>query len=221
MSSFILDCERGRSIALEAGKTALACIDFQKDFLAPDGMAAARGAAVEHLGRAVPAAERVLAAARKAGVFVFHTREVYAPDLSDLNLYRRRYDSSVGAAGPLGRFLIRGERGSELVDSMRPLPDEPVIDKAGFSSFHQTTLDAILRKRGIEMLLITGVTTQCCVASTIRSAVDLGYGCVLLSDACAAYDPADHEATLRVMYSESDTLGWVSDSRRFIDTVGA
>lgn len=215
----LLDCERGRSIALDAGKTALACIDFQKDFMAADGMAATRGAAVERLNAALPGAQRALMAARRAGIFVFHTREIYAADLSDLNLYRTRYDSAVGAPGPLGRFLIRGERGSELLESMQPLPEEPVIDKAGFSAFHQTTLDAILRARGIETLLLTGVTTQCCVASTLRSAVDLGYGCVLLSDACAAYDPADHEATLRVMYSESDTLGWVSDSRRLSDAV--
>ena len=221
LSSFVLNCERDRSIVLDAGKTALACIDFQKDFLAADGMAATRGAAVEHLREALPGAQLALAAARKAGIFVFHTREVYTADLSDLNLYRRRYDTVVGAAGPLGRFLIRGERGSELVESMRPLPAEPVIDKAGFSAFHQTTLDTILRVRGIETLLITGVTTQCCVASTLRSAVDTGYGCVLLSDACAAYDPADHEATLRVMYSESDTLGWVSDSLRFSNAIQA
>lgn len=220
MISFVLDCERGRTITLDAGKTALACIDFQKDFLADDGWAAARGSAVANLQAALPGAQRALAAARKAGMFAFHTREVYFPDLSDLNLYRRRYDSAVGSAGPLGRFLVRGELGSEIVESMRPLAVEPIIDKAGFGAFQQTTLDGILRVRGIETLLITGVTTQCCVASTLRAAVDLGYACVLLSDACAAYDPADHEATLRVMYSESDTLGWVSDSRRFAAAVG-
>ena len=93
-----------------------------------------------------------------------------------------------------------------------------MIDKAGFSAFHRTSLDSILRERGIDTLLLTGVTTQCCVASTLRSAVDLGYYCVLLQDACAAYDPADHEATLRVIYSEDHTFGWVSDSLRFKDS---
>jgi nicotinamidase-related amidase len=97
---------------------------------------------------------------------------------------------------------------------MRPVAREPVIDKAGFSAFHQTTLDTMLRERGIDTLLFTGYTTQCCVASTLRHAVDLGYACVLLQDACAAYDPADHEATVRVMYSEGDNFGWVSDSQR-------
>ena len=219
MSSFILKCERERSGAFDPRRTALACIDFQEDFTSADGMAASRGAAVEHLNHAIPAAQRALKAARGAGIFVFHTREVYSPDLSDLNAYRRRYDTVIGKPGPLGRFLIRGERGSEIIDAMRPARDEPVIDKAGFSAFHQTTLDTILRVRGIDTLLLSGVTTQCCVASTLRSAVDLGYSCVLLQDACAAYDPADHEATVRVIYSESDTLGWVSDSRRLLDAI--
>ncbi|MBL8269275.1 cysteine hydrolase family protein [Steroidobacter sp.] len=219
MTSLILNCERGRSITLEPRKTALACIDFQKDFVAADGMAASRGASMESVNEAIPAAQRVLMTARNAGIFVFHTREVYAPDLSDLNAYRKRNDSAVGAAGPLGRFMIQGERGSDIVASMQPAPGEPVIDKAGFSAFHQTSLDTILRTRGIEVLLLTGVTTQCCVASTLRAAVDIGYSCVLLKDACAAYDPADHEATVRVIYSENDTFGWVSDSRRFMMSV--
>jgi nicotinamidase-related amidase len=219
LSSYILGCERDRSIALDRHRTALACIDFQEDFISAGGMAASRGAAVEHLSRAVPAAQRALKAARSAGIFVFHTREVYSPDLSDLNAYRRRYDGVIGKPGPLGRFLIRGERGSEIIAALRPAENEPVIDKAGFSAFHQTTLDMILRVRGIDTLILAGVTTQCCVASTLRSAVDLGYSCVLLQDACAAYDPADHEATVRVIYSESDTLGWVSDSRRFANAL--
>lgn len=209
-----LNCERGRTIALDPDRTALACIDFQRDFVSRDGMAAARGASLEPLLSALSAARVALDAARQLGMFVFHTREVYAPDLADLNRYRRQFDTIIGAAGPLGRFLVRGERGSDIVDEVQPRADEPVIDKAGFSSFHRTPLDAMLRERGIETLLLTGVTTQCCVASTLRSAVDLGYCCVLLQDACAAYDPADHEATLRVIYSENDTFGWVSDSTR-------
>jgi nicotinamidase-related amidase len=209
-----LKCEHGRTFALNPDKAALICIDFQRDFVARDGMAASLGSPVENLLSALAAARVALDVARQLGMFVVHTREVYAPDLSDLNANRRQSGSIVGVAGPLGRFLIRGERGSDLVDEVQPLAGEPVIDKAGFSSFHQTQLDKILRERGIETLLLTGVTTQCCVASTLRSAVDLGYCCVLLQDACAAYDPADHEATLRVIYSEDHTFGWVSDSTR-------
>ncbi|MFC4312755.1 cysteine hydrolase family protein [Steroidobacter flavus] len=213
-----LSCERGRTIALNPETTALVCIDFQRDFVSRDGMAAARGATVDRLLSATAAARVTLDVARQLGMFVCHTREIYAPDLSDLNRFRRKFDSIVGEAGPLGRFLIRGEPGSEIVDEMRPRADEPVIDKAGFSAFHQTSLENILSERRIETLLLTGVTTQCCVASTLRSAVDLGYCCVLLEDACAAYDPADHEATLRVIYSEGHTFGWVSDTTRFRDS---
>lgn len=209
-----LKCERERTFALNPAKTALVCIDFQRDFVARDGMAAASGDPVEPLLEALSAARVALDVARQLGVFVVHTREGYAPDLSDLNSNRKQSGSIVGAAGPLGRFLIRGEPGSDIVAEMQPLTGEAVIDKAGFSSFHRTRLDSMLRERGIETLLLTGVTTQCCVASTLRSAVDLGYCCVLLQDACAAYDPADHEATLRVIYSESNTFGWVSDTAR-------
>ncbi|WP_077032868.1 cysteine hydrolase family protein [Pelomonas sp. KK5] len=218
---FQLPCEQGRSIAIDPARTALACIDFQVDFVAPDGMGASRGLAVERLAAALPAAQRALAAARRAGVFVFHTREAYAPDLSDLNMYRRRFDSSIGTMGPLGRFLVRGERGTEILDSMKPQTGEPTIDKAGFNAFHNTALDTVLRVRGIETLLVMGFTTQCCVASTFRGGVDTGYCCVLLQDACAAFDPADHEATVRMTYSENHNFGWVSDSLRLETTLAA
>lgn len=219
MSRIALSCERGRSIALDPARTALACIDFQVDFVLPEGRAAQAGADVGPLAAAVPAAQRALQAARGAGLFVFFTRECYAPDLSDLNHFRRQYDSAIGSPGPLGRFLVKGEPGTEILPAMRPVAREPVIDKAGFSAFHQTTLDTVLRVRGIDTLLLAGFTTQCCVASTLRSAVDHGYACVLLQDACAAYDPADHEATLRVIYSENHNFGWVSDSQRLADAL--
>ena len=214
MTLLTLACERGRSIQIDPRKTALACIDFQADFLAADGMNASRGLNVKYLAQALAPARRVLDAARAAGVFVFHTREAYAPDLSDLNLFRRQYDTIIGQRGPLGRFLVRGEEGTRIVETMQPIDGEPVIDKAAFSAFHQTTLDTILRVRGIETLLLTGITAQCCVASTLRSAVDHGYSCVLLEDATSAFEFADIEATINVIYSENDNFGWVSDSER-------
>lgn len=219
MARIKLSCERGRSIELDTARTALGCIDFQADFVLPEGRAGALGAPIEALLAALPNARRALAAAREAGLLVFFTRECYAPDLSDLNAFRRRYDLAIGSSGPLGRFLIKGERGTEIIPDLRPTDREPVIDKAGFSAFHQTTLDTVLRVRGIDTLLLMGYTTQCCVASTLRHAVDLGYACVLLEDACAAYDPADHEATVRVMYGEGDNFGWVSDSSRLADAL--
>lgn len=219
MARITLSCERGRSIELDTERTALACIDFQADFVLPEGRAGALGIPVEPLVAAIPAAQRALAAARDAGMLVFFTRECYAPDLSDLNAFRRKHDLAIGSSGPLGRFLVKGERGTEIIADLRPADGEPVIDKAGFSAFHQTPLDTVLRVRGIETLLLMGYTTQCCVASTLRQAVDLGYACVLLQDACAAYDPADHEASVRVMYSEGDNFGWVSDSVRVAGAV--
>jgi nicotinamidase-related amidase len=176
---------------------------------------------IEALMAAIPAAQRALSTAREAGLLVFFTRECYAPDLSDLNSFRRQNDLAIGSPGPLGRFLVKGERGTEIIPDLRPTDREPVIDKSGFSAFHQTTLDTVLRVRGIDNLLLMGYTTQCCVASTLRHAVDLGYACVLLKDACAAYDPADHEATVRVMYGEGDNFGWVSDSRRLANALHA
>ena len=219
MARIKLSCERGRSIELDTARTALGCIDFQADFVLPEGRAGALGSPIEPLVAAIPAAQRALAAARDAGMLVFFTRECYAPDLSDLNAFRRKNDLVIGSPGPLGRFLVRGERGTEIIPHLLPADGEPVIDKAGFSAFHQTTLDTVLRVRGIDTLLLMGYTTQCCVASTLRQAVDLGYACVLLQDACAAYDPADHDATVRVMYSEGDNFGWVSDSARLADAV--
>lgn len=221
MKSISLSCERGRSIELDPARTALACIDFQVDFVLPEGRAGALGLRTTELLGALPAAGRSLSAGREAGFFIVHTRECYAPDLSDLNPFRHKHDKAIGSPGPLGRFLVRGEAGTEIVPALRPAAREPVIDKAGFSAFHQTALDAMLRARGIETLLLMGFTTQCCVASTLRAAVDLGYACVLLQDACAAYDREDHEATLRVVYGEGDNFGWVSDSLRLVDSVRA
>jgi biuret amidohydrolase len=219
MARIKLSCERGRSIELDTARTALGCIDFQADFVLPEGRAGALGSPIEALMAAIPAAQRALSAAREAGLLVFFTRECYAPDLSDLNSFRRQNDLAIGSLGPLGRFLVKGERGTEIIPELRPTDREPVIDKAGFSAFHQTTLDTVLRVRGIDTLLLMGYTTQCCVASTLRQAVDLGYACVLLKDACAAYDPADHEATVRVVYSEGDNFGWVSDSQRLANAL--
>ncbi len=214
MACLVLACEQGRSILLDPQRTALGCIDFQADFVLATGMSASRGMAVAHLAAALPAAARALQAARAAGMLVFHTREAYAPDLSDLSRSRRRNDTIVGAQGPLGRFLIRGEAGSEIVAPMRPIEGEPVLDKAGFNAFHRTALDTVLRAREIETVLLMGFTTQCCVSSTLRGAVEYGYQCVLLQDASAAYDPLDHQASVRVIYSEHHNFGWVSDSLR-------
>jgi nicotinamidase-related amidase len=213
-------CEYGLQYEFEPARTALLSIDFQRDFLETGGMCAARGLPVGNLARILPRSARILASARQLGLMIIHTRECYAPDLSDMNAYRRHRDTIIGQQGPLGRFLIRGEPGTEIVTTMAPLPGEPVFDKASFDSFYGTRLDATLRERGITHLILMGITTQCCIASTLRGAVDHGYFNLLLADCCAAYDPAHHEATVSVIYSENHTFGWVSDAARWHAATG-
>ena len=213
-------CERGQLYEFEAGSAGLLCVDYQTDFLSERGMCASRGLPVAALGRVLQPSQAVLAAARRKGLFVAHMRESYSADLSDLNAFRSARDKIIGAPGPLGRFLIRGERGTEIVSAMAPRPSEPVIDKAGFNGFHATVLDELLRSRGVSHLLIMGITTQCCISSTLRGAVDHGYFPLVVADCCAAWDEQDHLASLRVIYSENHQFGWVSDSARVLAALG-
>jgi nicotinamidase-related amidase len=209
-------CEQDQSYEFTPERTTLLCIDYQRDFLTKEGLCAERGLPIERLNRTLAPASKVLKAAREAGIAVIHTRECYAPDLSNLNAFRRERDTIIGAPGPLGRFLIRGEQGTIIVDEMAPRPSEPLIDKPGFSAFYGTELDALLKKAGISHMVIIGVTTQVCVASTLRATVDHGYFPLLLADCCAAWDDRDHDATIRVIFQENHQFGWVSDSERFL-----
>lgn len=212
-----INCEHAQTYGFTPSTAVLLCVDFQLDFLSPQGFCAAQGLPVNDLRRAVMPAGRVLSGARRAGITIVHTRECYAADLSDLNDFRRIRDPVIGARGPLGRFLIRGEAGTQHIPELAPHPTELVVDKAGFNAFYRTRLDQLLRERGISHLLIMGVTTQCCVASTVRGAVDCGYFPLLVEDCCAAWDPKDHEATVRVIFSENHQFGWVSDSARVLE----
>src|SRR3984957_12425903 len=136
-------CDQNQSFEFNPTSTALLCIDYQMDFLSEKGLCAERELPIDVLRRTLAPSRRVLAGARAAGIKVLHTRECYAPDLSDLNAFRRERDTIIGAPGPLGRFLIRGEQGTIIVDEMAPRPSEPVIDKPGFSAFYGTELDAL------------------------------------------------------------------------------
>ena len=216
----VVACHGDRGFTFSPETSALIIIDMQKDFLAADGMAGVGGEAVERLTPIVPRLERLLAIARQAGLPVIHTREGFAPDLSDVPALRRER-GSVGRDGPLGRFLIRGEAGQDIIEALRPLDHEVVIDKPGFSAFYRTSLESHLKESGITHLVITGVTTQCCVLSTLRAAVDRGFYCLLLEDCCAAFDDRLHQATLEVIQGENHLFGWISDSRRLIDTLEA
>lgn len=199
---------------------ALIVIDMQRDFCAPGGYADQAGLDISLLRAPIPAIQDLLAAARARGVLVLHTREGHRADLSDLPEPKRRRAENAGAPigsqGPLGRLLVRGECGHDLIDELQPLPGEPVIDKPGYSAFAATDLELLLRNRGITELIITGVTTEVCVHSTLRSAVDLGYACTLVSDACASAYPELHTAALAMVDVEGGLFGRVCDSQRLL-----
>lgn len=199
---------------------ALIVIDMQRDFCAPGGYADQAGLDISLLRAPIPAIQDLLAAARARGVLVLHTREGHRADLSDLPEPKRRRAENAGAPigsqGPLGRLLVRGEYGHDLIDELQPLPGESVIDKPGYSAFAATDLELLLRNRGITELIITGVTTEVCVHSTLRSAVDLGYACTLVSDACASAYPELHTAALAMVDVEGGLFGRVCDSQRLL-----
>lgn len=201
---------------LDLRRTALLVVDMQRDFCAPGGYADQAGMAIDRLRAPIPAIAALLTRARMLGVMIVHTREGHRPDLSDLPVLKRRRAEAAGApigsAGPLGRLLVRGEFGHDLIDELQPLPGEPVIDKPGYSAFAHTDLDLLLRTRGIEQLIVTGVTTEVCVSSTVRHAVDLGFDCVTVSDACASADPTLHRAALAMIGVEGGLFGEVLDS---------
>src|SRR5215472_15164031 len=203
-------------LAVEIGKMALVIIDMQRDFLEPGGFGAALGNDVSLLKAAVEPCRKVLAAARRAGILVIHTREGHRPDLSDAPPHKvERGDPAtrIGAPGPMGRILVRGEPGHDIIPELYPLKDEPVIDKPGKGAFYQTDLELMLRNRGIDTLFVCGVTTEVCVNTTVREANDRGFRCVVLSDCCASYFPRFHEAGLAMIAAPGGIFGWVSTSR--------
>lgn len=209
-------CNAGLSFDADPVRTALIAIDLQRDFLEEGGMVAALGDDIAPMRAIIPNAVALIAAARAAGLMLVHTREGYAPDLSDMHSLKR--DRNVaGRDGPLGRFLIRGEPGQDHIAECRPAEGETVLDKPGFGSFYRTDLEDRLRERRIDSVILFGVTTQCCVSSTLREAVDRGFRCLTVEDACAATTPALHEAAISVIYGENNLFGWVSDTRRVVE----
>ncbi len=207
-------CDDGRTFEFDPARTALMVIDYQRDFLEPDGGCANYDEGSERLASVLPAAKSVLEAARKAGLHIIHTRESYRPDMTDVSPLKRE-KGYVGREGPLGRCLLRGEPGCDIVADMAPEPHEPVVDKPGFSAFFETDLVHILNNQGIESLVIIGITYQCCVHSTLRDAVDRGFKCLTLDDCCAALSPELEDATRAIMRSEGNLFGWISDSKTF------
>jgi biuret amidohydrolase len=202
--------------------TALVMIDFQRDFVDPGGFGEALGNDVSLLRRAVPPAERVLKAARARGLMVIHTREGHRPDLSDCppaKKARGRLAAGIGDPGPMGRILVRGEEGHDIVKELYPEPGEPVVDKPGKGAFFATDLDGILKNRGIKQLVVCGVTTEVCVNTTVREANDRGYDCLVLEDCVASYFPEFQKAALAMVKAQGGIFGWVSDSGRFLEAL--
>jgi nicotinamidase-related amidase len=205
-------------IAMDLRSTALVIIDMQRDFLEPGGFGETLGNDVSLLQLAVGPCEAALAAARAAGMLVIHTREGHRPDLSDAppaKIARGVPSRRIGDPGPMGRILVRGEAGHEIVARLQPADGEPVIDKPGKGAFHQTDLEQLLRNNTIDTLIVCGVTTEVCVHTTIREGNDRGYRCVALGDACASYFPEFHRVGLEMIKAQGGIFGWVSDSTAF------
>ncbi len=210
-------------LSFDPAATALVIIDMQRDFLEPGGFGESLGNDVSRLAAAIAPAASLLDAARRAGLLVIHTREGHRPDLSDAppaKIARGAPSARIGDPGPMGRILIRGEPGHDIVPALRPLPGEPVIDKPGKGAFYATDLAGILSARRIDTLLVCGVTTEVCVHTTVREANDRGYRCVVIADACASYIPAFHEAGLAMIKAQGGIFGWVSHSAQAVSALG-
>ena len=202
-------------IAIDLARTAFVIIDMQRDFLEPGGFGETLGNDVSLLQAAVIPCRRVLSAARAIGIMVVHTREGHKPDLSDAppaKLERGNPSLRIGAPGPMGRILVRGEPGHDIVPDLYPVDGEVVIDKPGKGAFYATVLDETLRGGGIDTLLVAGVTTEVCVNTTVREANDRGYRCLVLADCCASYIPAFHDAGLAMIKAQGGIFGWVAGS---------
>jgi nicotinamidase-related amidase len=213
-STSLIAAEPG-PIELDWAATALVIIDMQRDFLEPGGFGETLGNDVSQLARAVKPCAEVLDAARQSGMLVVHTREGHLPDLSDAppaKVARGAPSKRIGDPGPMGRILIRGEAGHDIVAALYPLDNEIVIDKPGKGAFYATELGDVLQKYGIANLLVCGVTTEVCVNTTVREANDRGYRCVVLADCCASYFPEFHEMGLNMIKAQGGIFGWVSDS---------
>jgi nicotinamidase-related amidase len=198
---------------------ALMIIDMQRDFVDPGGFGEALGNDVSLLRKAIAPARKVLEAARAKKMLVIHTREGHRPDLGDLppsKKLRGHLKTGIGDKGPMGRILVRGEYGHDIIDELKPAPGEPVVDKPGKGAFYATDLDSILHNRGIRQLVVCGVTTEVCVNTTVREANDRGYDCLVLEDCVGSYFPAFQKAALEMIKAQGGIFGWVSDSKSFL-----
>jgi nicotinamidase-related amidase len=207
------------ALVVELDHAALIIIDMQRDFLEPGGFGETLGNDVSLLQAAVAPLRKVLDAARAINMLIIHTREGHRPDLSDAPRHKvERGEPSlrIGAIGPMGRILVRGEPGHDIIPELYPAAGEPVIDKPGKGAFYQTDLELMLKNREIDTLFVCGVTTEVCVNTTVREANDRGFRCIVLSDCCASYFPEFHTAGLAMIKAQGGIFGWVTASPQVV-----
>ncbi len=211
-------------LSVDLDRSALVIIDMQRDFLETGGFGEALGNDVSRLQAVVAPCRVILNSARALNMLVIHTREGHRPDLSDapaLKVKRGDPKTRIGAVGPMGRILVRGEAGHDIIPELYPINGEPVIDKPGKGAFYQTDLELMLRNRCIDTLFVCGVTTEVCVNTTVREANDRGFRCIVLSDCCASYFPEFHDAGLAMIKAQGGIFGSVAESRSLVDTLTA
>jgi nicotinamidase-related amidase len=214
MSSNVMRAEP-YDIEFDRGKSALVIIDMQRDFVEPGGFGESLGNDVSILRKVIPPTKRVLDACRKASIMVVHTREGHRPDLSDCpqsKMERGKPTRKIGDDGTMGRLLVRGEKGHDIVSELYPIPGEVVIDKPGKGAFYATDLELVLRNAGIKTLIVCGVTTEVCVNTTVREGNDRGFNCVVLEDCVGSYFTEFQQAGLAMIKAQGGIFGWVSNS---------